>query len=186
MIPHAALREALRAKRYQRWLTGRDLPRVPKGHCRWCGQPVPPPRRTWCCDECVQEYLIRSSNNNVAKQVYQRDKGVCAVCGMDCDWLRAECRRILRARGSRSVYESRVDWGPWDTWKSFWDADHIIPVSEGGGCCGLDNYRTLCVACHRRETVELARRLAYRRRVKAGCAMQMELQVRQMPWKFDV
>lgn len=29
-----------------------------------------------------------------------------------------------------------------------WNADHIVPVYKGGGQCGVDNLRTLCVACH--------------------------------------
>ena len=29
-----------------------------------------------------------------------------------------------------------------------WEADHIVPVKDGGGCCGLENYRTLCRKCH--------------------------------------
>ena len=33
-----------------------------------------------------------------------------------------------------------------------WDADHIIPVVKGGGQCGLDNLRTLCIKCHKNET----------------------------------
>jgi 5-methylcytosine-specific restriction protein A len=45
-----------------------------------------------------------------------------------------------------------------------WEADHIVPVIEGGGQCGLENYRTLCVPCHKRVTAELARRRAARRR----------------------
>ena len=32
---------------------------------------------------------------------------------------------------------------------SFWQADHRQSVVEGGGLCGLDNYRTLCTPCHR-------------------------------------
>ena len=35
-----------------------------------------------------------------------------------------------------------------------WDADHIIPVKEGGGQCGLDNIRTLCISCHKKVTKE--------------------------------
>ncbi len=42
--------------------------------------------------------------------------------------------------------------------RSGWDADHIIPVCEGGGECGLDNYRTLCHKCHKQVTGELAAR----------------------------
>jgi 5-methylcytosine-specific restriction endonuclease McrA len=30
-----------------------------------------------------------------------------------------------------------------------WDADHIIPVKDGGGCSGLENLRTLCISCHK-------------------------------------
>lgn len=46
---------------------------------------------------------------------------------------------------------------------SLWQADHIKPVVEGGGGCGLDNYRTLCLRCHKGATAELAHR---RRRQK--------------------
>ena len=41
----------------------------------------------------------------------------------------------------------------------FWQADHIIPVAEGGGDCGLENLRTLCTPCHLRETENLRSRL---------------------------
>lgn len=47
---------------------------------------------------------------------------------------------------------------------SWWEADHIIPVSEGGGGCGPEGYRTLCLRCHRVETARLAARLAEKRR----------------------
>jgi len=43
--------------------------------------------------------------------------------------------------------------------KSLWDADHILPVAEGGGECDLSNLRTLCLACHRMFTGELRKRL---------------------------
>lgn len=44
--------------------------------------------------------------------------------------------------------------------RSLWEADHIVPVIEGGGECGLAGLRTLCTACHLRETRALRRRLA--------------------------
>lgn len=31
---------------------------------------------------------------------------------------------------------------------SLWQVDHVVPVSEGGGQCGLQNLRTLCSPCH--------------------------------------
>ena len=47
--------------------------------------------------------------------------------------------------------------------RSLWDADHILPVAEGGGQCDLDNLRTLCLPCHREVTAQL--RLRLRRQV---------------------
>ncbi len=46
----------------------------------------------------------------------------------------------------------------------WWDADHIVPVIEGGGECGLDNLRTLCIPCHKKETAELRKRMAQQRK----------------------
>jgi 5-methylcytosine-specific restriction endonuclease McrA len=43
--------------------------------------------------------------------------------------------------------------------KTLWDADHVIPVTEGGGECELSNMRTLCLKCHRLRTAELLKRL---------------------------
>ena len=43
--------------------------------------------------------------------------------------------------------------------RSLWDADHILPVAEGGGECDLENLRTLCLRCHRAATRELRERL---------------------------
>lgn len=57
--------------------------------------------------------------------------------------------------------------GNWTACRSSgWDADHIVPVAEGGGECDLDNYRTLCHPCHKLVTAELAARLAEARRAK--------------------
>jgi 5-methylcytosine-specific restriction enzyme A len=43
--------------------------------------------------------------------------------------------------------------------RSLWDADHILPVAEGGGECDLGNLRTLCLICHREQTLLLQKRL---------------------------
>lgn len=102
--------------------------------CRWCHEPVPKGRRTFCSDGCVHEYRIRSDPGYVRHCVYQRDHGVCAECGQQ--------------------FPPSIGW----------EADHIIPVSEGGGECGLENYRTLCIPCHRQETATLAKRRAAKRK----------------------
>ena len=51
-----------------------------------------------------------------------------------------------------------------ETYRSLWQADHIVPVVEGGGSCRLDNLRILCVWCHKEETRALAKRRAEQRR----------------------
>lgn len=50
--------------------------------------------------------------------------------------------------------------------RAFLESDHILPVCEGGGVCGLENYRTLCHDCHRAETRALHRRRAEARKTE--------------------
>lgn len=50
----------------------------------------------------------------------------------------------------------QAEWGT--NRKSLWDADHIVPVVEGGGECDLSNIRTLCLRCHRAMTAALRAR----------------------------
>lgn len=69
---------------------------------------------------------------------------------------RRRYERITKALKARGFHDLGT--------RSPWDADHVKPVIEGGGGCGLDNYRTLCVPCHKRETAKLAARRAEARR----------------------
>lgn len=56
-----------------------------------------------------------------------------------------------------------------------WEADHIIPVIEGGGGCDFTGYRTLCLSCHKKETAALAaRRAAKRREALTKASPQLE------------
>ncbi|HEY7305814.1 MAG TPA: HNH endonuclease signature motif containing protein [Bryobacteraceae bacterium] len=122
--------------------------------CRWCSLEVPPGRRTFCSNWCVEEWKLRSDPGHLRERVLERDRGVCAACGLDC---LAEFRRIRRLRGASRV-KALSDWGSRGR-KSLWDADHIVPVVEGGGECDLANMQTLCLKCHRIRTIELRKRL---------------------------
>jgi 5-methylcytosine-specific restriction endonuclease McrA len=111
--------------------------------CKMCRSPLPPRRRCYCGEACRIDYLVRTGNGDSPRYyTWKRDHGVCALCGAKDDRYRGE-----------------------------WEADHIIPVVRGGGRCGLDGYRTLCVPCHRAETAALARsRAEERKRARVGLA----------------
>lgn len=130
------------------------LPKGPGGRslCRWCNLEVPTGRFTFCSEWCVNEWRLRTDPGYLRDQVFARDAGICALCGTDTV---AEWRRIRRMRGARRL--AALDgWGLRQlTRRSLWDADHIVPVVEGGGECDLENIRTLCLRCHRKATAEL-------------------------------
>ena len=122
--------------------------------CRWCKDPVKPPRRTFCGDPCVHEWKIRSSPSYVRAEVKKRDKGICRACGLNVLKAHREWRRSQPAVGDRAARRA------WRAARPRWEADHIVPVADGGGECGLDNYRLLCRSCH--VAVTLAWRAARR------------------------
>lgn len=135
------------------------VPKGPNGRplCRWCNLEVPPRRFTFCSAWCVHEWKLRTDPGYLREQVFGRDRGVCALCRVN---TRAAYFDLRRARGTQRL-KLLARWGLKRlNRKTLWDADHILPVAEGGGECDLDNIRTLCLACHRRATLELRLRLA--------------------------
>ena len=139
------------------WADKSLLDKGPDGRnlCRWCSLEVPSGRFTFCSDFCVEEWKLRSSPGDLRNRVFQRDRGVCAVCRVDCQ---AALLHLKKARGTARL-KLRAEWGFSGNRKSLWDADHIVPVAEGGGECDLSNMRTLCLRCHRAETAALRARL---------------------------
>ena len=139
------------------WVDRRSIARGPNGRglCRWCSLEVPRGRFTFCSDYCVHEWKLRSQPAYLRDQVLARDRGLCAGCGID---TLAALRQLRRSRGSRR-HALLQHWGMRSLHrKSLWDADHILPVSEGGGECDLENIRTLCLRCHRAATAQLRER----------------------------
>ncbi|MEO8521005.1 MAG: HNH endonuclease signature motif containing protein [Acidobacteriota bacterium] len=110
--------------------------------CRWCRGGVTPPRRTFCGDACVHEWKIRSSPWYVRKQIKRRDKGTCQLCGVNVVKAHREWTRSKPPAADRAARKT------WRAARPRWEADHIVPVADGGGECGLDNYRLLCRPCH--------------------------------------
>lgn len=151
------------------WVDRKAIPRGPNGRgiCRWCSLEVPRGRFTFCSEYCVHEWKLRSQPAYLRENVLLRDRGICSACGVDTI---AAYRRLRFSSGStrRSLLEH---WGlKKRSRKSLWDADHILPVAEGGGECDLANIRTLCLRCHRTATMKLRERLRQMRSVTSGAA----------------
>ena len=132
------------------WVDPKELPKGPNGNalCRRCSTEVTPPRRTFCSEACVTEWKIRTNPGFAKQLVKKRDDGICQLCGLDCFAGWRESAVYKRPSGLLGLF----------------DMDHIVPVVEGGGACGLENLRTLCRPCHRKETAALAARRAEARR----------------------
>lgn len=121
---------------------------APRGTCRWCGEPIlhasgarrgqPNRRRRWH-PQCVDAYDA-TDPRELRRRVRRRDRGRCAVCGLDTYALRRRTRgrkpwAKLRERG----FVRR---------RSLWELDHIVPLIDGGSH-EPSNLQTLCVPCHR-------------------------------------
>ena len=165
------------------------LPPFPgEGHCNWCNGPLSGRRTRWCSDACVDEWMIRHDPSWAARKVWRRDRGVCALCGTDTEKHRQAYKRLAHWGSAR--YQERRGYIPGSrvtrhvgrcaaqtlavekysipfsrvSGENWWDCDHIVPVVDGGGGCGLDNLRTLCIPCHKSETAKLATRRASERK----------------------
>lgn len=166
------------------WVKAKELAKGANGRalCRWCSTEVPKGRRTFCSDECVHQHKLRSQPGYLREQVFLRDKGVCAVCQVDCDKIEKVFRKLVKKAGLRrwkwpdTILQNPERYGALDFFRlefpwfrphlSAWAADHILPVVEGGGECGLENFRTLCLGCHDVATKELRERLKIKRQAQ--------------------
>jgi hypothetical protein len=120
-----------------------------------------------CSWRCHQELATRVSGSAIRRQLFELEKGVCRMCAMD---MHAVFQRYKRLQPSDRVQElmrlpgfkvgasdAPILQNPVEG--HFWQADHVLPVAEGGGDCSLMNIRTLCTPCHQKETAKLRRRL---------------------------
>lgn len=138
----------------------------------------------------MESLRVRTSPSAARERVFERDRGVCARCGLDTVERMRRLRNLRRrryrpelleeartlARGFESAIEIGASRPRMRIHRTLWQADHILPVVEGGGGCGLENLRTLCLPCHRAETAELSRRrVAARRRIVPADAVELFL-----------
>lgn len=152
-------------------------------YCRYCGAELEGRRTAWCSDLCNHKALVVCYPDNQRRAVYQRDKGVCAICGLDTKSLDKAYRKAKAAileeigrtpsatvvRNVEKTLRRRLD-PIASRGKSghMWEMDHIVPVVKGGAESTdyeevMSNLRTLCIRCHRKETNLLVEELAWER-----------------------
>lgn len=156
--------------------------------CRWCGKVLSGRATSFCSKECRDEALIRCWPSHARNLVFQRDKGICAACGLDTvkalDIIRDTMRHVygeeylswnghVARRSGLTAIEQFLGINRGNT-TTLWEANHIVAVAEGGGACGLDNFETLCRWCHLKHTREL------RQRLKAARAAARQLESPQL------
>ena len=156
--------------------------------CRLCKKPCLETDPHWCSEECLRKYLLISDGAYVRGQLFERDRGICSECGVNAHQLnealavlkddllhpllmtihpmivttmRSEGWSNIKVRG-RGCYPDAIEHS------SCWEADHIQSVAEGGGQCGLENYRTLCVVCHKKMSSKQAAARARARAILRG------------------
>jgi len=97
--------------------------------------------------------------------VFRRDHGVCAECGIDCVDLKHRMNMLKRANfeGWKEAKRLLVKYG-FDMAGNYWEADHIVPLAEGGAN-ELKNIQLLCRGCHKAKTAEQAARRGKQRRL---------------------
>lgn len=120
--------------------------------CRWCDQPVPNGRKSWCSKKCVDEWRERGDWNHIRTKIIEWDK-VCQMCGGQRYHRDYEIKADPR-------YPSRI---PQTVLTRGWDVDHIIAV-EDGGTDDPRNLRLLCSRCHKERTALQRRDKAMQRR----------------------
>jgi len=108
-------------QRYQAGLTLNDVFPNIAGYCACgCGRILTGKRRKWATDNCRENAFLHFS-------IIKGDNEI--------------IRKEVFNRDNGFCYHC----GQFD---NKWQVDHIVPVSKGGGGCGLDNLQTLCNECH--------------------------------------
>lgn len=131
--------------------------------CRWCESELGARRRVWCSDRCANNFWDAVTWRGLRAQLAKRDRGICRLCRVDCRALRREYAALTASK--RVAFAKRYDIPKRRLRKTWWDADHVLPIAEGGRN-DLANLRTLCIRCHKSETRALAARRAEVRRTR--------------------
>lgn len=110
-----------------------------------CGRILPKGRIKWASDKCRDEAFIRFSIIKGNSQVIR-------------DELFKRDHGFCNSCGQYDPY---------------WQADHILPVSQGGGGSDLKNFQTLCMDCHKEKTYKVSHQRAISSQAVSTCSMRL-------------
>ena len=139
------------------------LQRIEERRCPNCGTPKAEWKRrlSWtCCSvECTENYYKEFDKSysweTFRYEIFKRDNGVCARCGVQC------------LKNSLTSHDMKPD-------ESLLIADHIIPIVLGGEMWDKSNIQTLCIACNKIKTKEDMNNIAkHRKRQKKDMGIKM-------------
>ena len=149
-----------------------------------------------CCGApCLEWIQLRTNPAALRAAVFARDRGVCATCALDCNALHLRIKPLSEADRRRVVLAAAPTFGEERHAGALaalcatghagrlWQADHTVAVIDGGGLCGLENMRTLCVTCHTDKTARLASRRAAERREARDVAAAADVPPWRLPTK---
>ncbi len=159
-----------------------DRSRAGEKSCHMGGKPLTGRKNKWCGEQGKDLAFVRKGDHAAMRRfLYGQDNGICAGCGVDLRTIK-ELGQILRGYTNctpciekpkhvlnRVWYKTCRSWGVWSykEWIEFlkeldidpgchmhyWEADHIVPFSEGGQH-HEDNLQILCLNCHHKKAVK--------------------------------
>jgi 5-methylcytosine-specific restriction enzyme A len=96
-----------------------------KPSCRWCKGRVDPPRQSWCGNPaCLDAWFFRTRNDHFRATIFDRDHGICAVCGLD-----AHALDVARITGQLYYAERiEVERDPREGWRKWTPRVEVVVV----------------------------------------------------------
>ncbi|XP_070546438.1 DNA annealing helicase and endonuclease ZRANB3-like [Ptychodera flava] len=130
----------------------------------------------YCSEKCKEDHYVRAKGGYVREQLSEIEHGKCQICGLDAHDLYLSVKS--RPKKERKEFLSGTKFSKLPTKilntiidkpseGKFWQADHIVPVADGGGLCSLENFRTLCTVCHRSITDVQAKQRNKEKKIQA-------------------
>ncbi|MCO5571485.1 hypothetical protein L7F22_025225 [Adiantum nelumboides] len=88
----------------------------------------------FCRQECYEQFRIKTSQAYIRQELFALEKGVCALCKLDCHALVEKIRPLPLYQRRKHIL--RLEKLVSDAKEgNAWHADHIVAVHQGGGEC---------------------------------------------------